>query len=145
MPRHRFLSECEFTFHTHNVSLGRPCLYLYHKGFRDFEVGKGGGGGGGGGKWRVLKLLKSSVIATFLTISEVGAGSPSLVASQLTNDVIGLCAGCLSEFLSLGLRRFLSHFFVFTWVMRPYSVTVHYLLFTVYCALSWQLVSWTER
>ena len=64
------------------------------------------GGGGGGGKWRVLKLLKSSVIATFSTISEVGAGSPSLVASQLTNGVIGLCAGSLSEFPSLGLRRF---------------------------------------
>ena len=87
------------------------------------------------------ELLKSSVIATFSTISEVGAGSPSLVASQLTNGVIGLCAGSLSEFPSLGLRRFLSHFFVFTWVTRPYSVAVHYLLFTVYCALSWQLVS----
>ena len=38
-------------------------------------------------------------------------------------------------------KTFFISFFVFTWVMRPYSVTVHYLRFTVYCALSWQLVS----
>ena len=106
---------------------------------------KGGGGGGGGGvtcvNIKTFQIVVAAVVAAFSTISEVGASSPSLVASQLTNDVIGLCAGSLSEFLSLGLRRFLSHFFVFTWVTRPYSVAVHYLLFTVYCALSWKLVS----
>ena len=136
------MSECEFTSHTHNVSLGRPCLYLYHKGFRDFEIGKGGEGGGGTCvNIKTFQIVVAAVVAAFSTISEVGASSPSLVASQLTNDVIGLCAGSLSELLSLGLRRFLSHFFVFTWVPRPYSVAVHYLLFTVYCALSWKLVS----
>ena len=87
------------------------------------RLGRGLGGGG----WcfdvcLILKLLKSSVIATLSTISEVGTGSPSLVALHLTNGVIGLCSGSLSEFLSLGLRRFLSYFFVFTWVTRPYSV-----------------------
>ena len=134
------MSECEFTFHTHNVSLGRPCLYLYHKGFRDFEVGKGGGGGG---RWGEVTCIKTSQIVSQQLSQPYRGGRWFSFAGRITINKRRHRALCL-RFERISVSRpktFLSHFFVFTWVMRPYSVTVHYLLFTVYCALSWQLVS----
>ena len=102
----------------------------------DFEVGKGVGGGEGG-VLTCVNTKTSQIVSQSNSLNHIRSGHWFSFAGRITFNKRRHRALCWR----FERRRFLSHFFVFTWVTRPYSVTVHYLLFTVYCALNWQLVS----